>query len=69
MKDLILNIFGNWAQYVELALIAIGALSAFLLALYNIFLLIPGEQPDLVIKKIYDFTVKYSKKADEAPKP
>lgn len=49
-------------EIVELVLSAIGALAAFLAALYAIALVIPGEQPDKAIKALLDLTTKISKK-------
>jgi hypothetical protein len=43
-----------------LAVVASGV--AFLGALYALFLLIPGEQPDKFIKALYDLTTRISKK-------
>lgn len=64
MKDLILLLFSNWQGIVAAALAALGALSACLSAFYALALLIPGDQPDKVIKALLDFTLKYSKKPE-----
>lgn len=40
----------------------LGAVTAFLSGLYTLCLVIPGDQPDKVIKKILDITEKLSLK-------
>lgn len=51
-------------QEITMAVIGVvGAFSAFLLALYGLFLLIPGDQPDKTIKKLLDITKRFSRKA------
>jgi hypothetical protein len=69
MKDLVIYLVGHYQDIIQVALMALGALSAFLLALYNLALVIPGEQPDKAIKAIYDFTLKFSKKKEEPAPP
>lgn len=52
----------NFQELLNAGFLALGAFVAFLLALYNLFLLIPGDQPDKALKAAYDFTVRFSKK-------
>ena len=46
----------------ENILVWIGAIGTLLGGLYGLFLLIPGNQPDKIIKIVYDITKKISKK-------
>lgn len=46
----------------ELLFKYLGAASAFLAGLYALMLVIPGDQPDKIIKKILDITEKFSRK-------
>ena len=46
------------AHGAEIVAASVGVLAA----LYALFLVIPGDQPDKVIKAILDFTEKFSKK-------
>lgn len=60
--EFLLEILGNWGAIAGAGLLVVAKGTAFLAAIYAFFLLIPGEQPDKFIKKILDFTEKYSKK-------
>lgn len=60
--ELVTSIITHWQEIVTQAFLVLGGLATALGGLYAIFLIIPGEQPDKVIKKIYDFTVKLSRK-------
>ena len=62
MAEFLTFITAHGAEIVAQFFIAAGALTALLGALYSLFLLIPGDQPDKIIKAIYDLTVKISKK-------
>lgn len=55
----------NWQEIVDQVLIAVGAFTALIGALYVIALRIPGEQPDKALKKALDLTVGWSKKKDD----
>lgn len=46
------------------ALLVLGTFTALVGALYALFLKIPGDQPDKILKLVYDFTVKFSKKPE-----
>lgn len=60
--EYITAILGNWQEIAAQGLLALGGLAAFLTAIYAIALIIPGEQPDKVIKKLLDLTQKLSRK-------
>jgi hypothetical protein len=49
-------------EIIEAVLEAVGALAAFLGAVYAVAVMIPGDQPDKAIKAILDLTLKISKK-------
>jgi hypothetical protein len=59
--DFITELFSHWQEIAAAGLVVLGTLTAFLAALYGLFLLIPGDQPDKTIKAIMDFTTKYSR--------
>lgn len=52
----------HWQELLAAAALVLGTLTAFLAALYGLFLIIPGDQPDKTIKVILDFTKKISRK-------
>lgn len=66
MNDMFSTLAGLDIQKIMAALLMVfGALAALIVALYNLFLLIPGDQPDKAIKALYDFTLKFSKKPQQ----
>jgi hypothetical protein len=60
--DMINELLANWQNILNAALLVVGAFTGFLGALYALFVLIPGEQPDKTIKAFLDFTSRISKK-------
>lgn len=62
--DFIMNLLtqGGVAEIMTAIVGVVTAFGGLLVALYALFLLIPGEQPDKAIKWLLDFTTKYSKK-------
>lgn len=63
--DFAKSIAANYDVILTQAAVALGALTAFLAALYAICLAIPGEQPDKAIKAVLDFTQKFSVKEED----
>jgi hypothetical protein len=52
----------NLSEIANAALLIGGAFVALISAVYTLFLLIPGDQPDKTIKAFLDFTQRFSRK-------
>lgn len=64
--DMIVANFGEFkvaiAAIVASFFVLMGSITTALGIIYSICLIIPGEKPDVWVKKVLDFTTKYSKK-------
>lgn len=60
--ELIQALLANWQEIAAAGVMVLGAVAGLLAALYTLFLLIPGEQPDKTIKGILEFTKRFSRK-------